>query len=106
MGQYVDNDVSTSKARGASTVLGRRPTNADADVAVMASVDLDRLLRSTRDLTAISRIVDDLAVLGGPGCAQSRQSKKLETSKTRTDGTLSKLREDDERLNREIRQRI
>jgi len=47
----------------------------------------------------------DPATFGGLGYAQSKQGEKLDTIKTQTSGTLSKLREDNERLNRELRQR-
>ncbi|MFJ2355117.1 recombinase family protein [Frigoribacterium sp. NPDC087798] len=53
-GEYVDNDVSASKARGAGTAWGRMLADADAGlVDVVVAVDLDRLLRSTRDLNTL-----------------------------------------------------
>lgn len=52
-----------------------------------------------------STILGDLATFGDLGYAQSKQGEKLDTIKTQTSGTLSKLREDNERLNRELRQR-
>jgi hypothetical protein len=53
-----------------------------------------------------STILGNLAVFGGLGYAQSKQGEKLDTIRTQTNGTLSKLREDNERLNRELRERI
>lgn len=51
-------------------------------------------------------VLGNLAVFGGLGYAQSKQGEKLDRIQGQTNGTLSKLREDNERLNRELRQRI
>lgn len=47
-----------------------------------------------------STILGNLAIFGGLGYAQSKQGEQLKTIKTQTNGTLSKLREDNARLNR------
>ena len=46
-----------------------------------------------------SGILGNLAIFGGLGYAQVKQSEKLDTIKTQTNGTLSALREDNARLN-------
>jgi site-specific DNA recombinase len=53
-GEYVDDDISASKARGSGTAWARMLEDADAGlVEVVVGVDLDRLLRSTRDLNTL-----------------------------------------------------
>lgn len=53
-GTYVDDGVSASKQRGAGTEWGRMLADADAGLLdVVVGVDLDRLLRSTRDLNTL-----------------------------------------------------
>ena len=54
VGEYLDNDVSASKARGPKTAWGRMLAAADdARFDVVIALDLDRLLRSTRDLNTL-----------------------------------------------------
>ncbi|MGN7704081.1 recombinase family protein [Cellulosimicrobium sp. 22601] len=54
VGEYVDLDVSASKRRGPGTAWHRLLTDADAGrLDVVIAVDLDRLLRSTRDLNTL-----------------------------------------------------
>jgi site-specific DNA recombinase len=54
VGTYVDNEVSASKARGAGTAWARMLADADAGlIDVVVAVDLDRLLRTTRDLNVL-----------------------------------------------------
>jgi site-specific DNA recombinase len=54
VGTYVDDGVSASKARGAGTAWDRMLRDAgDGLVDVVIGVDLDRLLRSTRDLNTL-----------------------------------------------------
>ena len=61
-GTYVDDGISASKARGAGTAWERMLSDADAKrFEVVIGVDLDRLLRSTRDLNTL--IDHDLAVI-------------------------------------------
>lgn len=45
-----------------------------------------------------STILGNLAIFGGLGYAQSKQGEQLKTIKTQTNGTLSKLREENARL--------
>ncbi|UOW00827.1 recombinase family protein [Agrococcus sp. SCSIO52902] len=55
VGEYIDNDTSASKARAAGTAWARLlddATHGRFDVAV--AVDLDRLVRSTRDLVTLA----------------------------------------------------
>ncbi|WP_444662806.1 recombinase family protein [Cellulomonas sp. CW35] len=52
VGTYIDNDVTASKPRGAQTAWGRMLAAA-ADIDVTVSVDLDRVVRSTRDLNTL-----------------------------------------------------
>ncbi|MFC7430663.1 MULTISPECIES: recombinase family protein [unclassified Agrococcus] len=54
VGEYVDNDVSASKPRGPGTAW-HRLVNADASTRpdVILAVDLDRLLRTQRDLVTL-----------------------------------------------------
>jgi hypothetical protein len=49
-----------------------------------------------------SGILGNLAIFGGLGYAQVKQSEKLDTIRTQTNGTLSALREDNARLNAEL----
>lgn len=49
---YVDNDVSASKARGPKTAWGQMLAHAD-DIDVVIGVDLDRVVRSTRDINVL-----------------------------------------------------
>lgn len=49
---YIDNDVSASKARGPDTAWGRMLAAADG-LDVVIGVDLDRVVRSTRDLNTL-----------------------------------------------------
>jgi len=52
--EYVDNDTSASKARGATTGWGRLLEDlARNRIEAVVAVDLDRLLRSTRDLNTL-----------------------------------------------------
>lgn len=51
-GSYVDNDVTASKPRGPKTAWGRMLADAE-DIDVVISVDLDRVVRSTRDLNTL-----------------------------------------------------
>jgi len=51
-GSYVDNDVTASKPRGAKTAWGRMLADAE-DIDVVISVDLDRVVRNTRDLNTL-----------------------------------------------------
>lgn len=54
VGEYADDDVSASKTRGMGTSWARMLADADAGlVEVVVAVDLDRLLRSTRDLNTL-----------------------------------------------------
>jgi site-specific DNA recombinase len=54
VGEYADDDVSASKTRGTGTSWARMLADADAGlVEVVVAVDLDRLLRSTRDLNTL-----------------------------------------------------
>lgn len=46
---FIDNDVSASNPRGTGTVWGRMLAASD-DLDVVIGVDLDRVVRSTRDL--------------------------------------------------------
>lgn len=50
--EYVDNDVSASKTRGPATGWGRMLAAAD-EFDVVVAVNLDRLLRTQRDLTTL-----------------------------------------------------
>ncbi|GAA1677436.1 recombinase family protein [Microbacterium lacus] len=53
-GTYLDDGVSASKNRGAGTAWERMLSDADAGrIDVVVGVDLDRLLRSTRDLNTL-----------------------------------------------------
>ncbi len=53
-GVYIDNDVSASKVRGAGTAWARMLADTDAGlIDYVVAVDLDRLLRSTRDLNTL-----------------------------------------------------
>lgn len=45
-----------------------------------------------------STILGNLAIFGGLGYAQSKQGEQLKTIKSQTNGTLSKLQEDNARL--------
>lgn len=49
---FIDNDVSASKPRGPATAWGRMLAAAD-DLDVVIGVDLDRVVRSTRDLNTL-----------------------------------------------------
>ena len=49
---FIDNDVSASKPRGPGTAWGRMLAAAD-DLDVVIGVDLDRVVRSTRDLNTL-----------------------------------------------------
>lgn len=49
---YVDNDVSASKTRGDQTAWGRMLAHSD-DIDVVIGVDLDRVVRSTRDINVL-----------------------------------------------------
>lgn len=49
---YEDNDVSASKARGPRTAWGRMLAHAD-EIDVVIGVDLDRVVRSTRDINVL-----------------------------------------------------
>jgi DNA invertase Pin-like site-specific DNA recombinase len=49
---FIDNDVSASKARSDQTAWGRLLAASDA-IDVVVSVDLDRIVRSTRDLNTL-----------------------------------------------------
>ena len=51
-------------------------------------------------------VLGNLAVFGGLGYAQTKQGEKLETIRSQTNGNLSKLQEENARLNRELRQRL
>lgn len=52
--EYADNDTSASRTRGPETAWGRMLADAQADrFDVVIAVDLDRLLRSTRDLVTL-----------------------------------------------------
>lgn len=52
--EYVDNDVSATKARGAGTAWSRLLEDARSRrLDVVVAVDLDRLLRDTRDLATV-----------------------------------------------------
>lgn len=52
--EYVDNDVSASKARGADTAWGRMlGAAAEGHVDVVVAVNLDRLLRTQKDLVTL-----------------------------------------------------
>lgn len=52
--EYIDNDTSASKTRGASTGWGRMLTDIGRGAFdVIVAVDLDRLLRTTRDLNTL-----------------------------------------------------
>lgn len=52
--EYADNDTSASKARGPETQWGQMLAAADRDeFEVVIAVDLDRLLRTTRDLNTL-----------------------------------------------------
>lgn len=54
VGEYVDNDVTASKPRGRGTAWARLLDDLGADrVRVVVAVDLDRLLRTTRDLNTL-----------------------------------------------------
>jgi len=54
VGEYADNDTSASKARGEGTGWARMLRDIEAGrVEAVVAVDLDRLLRSTRDLNAL-----------------------------------------------------
>lgn len=54
VGEYADNDVSASKVRGARTAWGRMLADATAGtIDVVVALDLDRLLRTTRDLNTL-----------------------------------------------------
>lgn len=53
--EYIDNDTSATKRRGAGTAWHDMLTDLSRGIAdVVVAVDLDRLLRSTRDLLAIT----------------------------------------------------
>lgn len=53
-GTYVDNDVTASKPRGAGTAWGRMLADRAAGLLdVVVGVDLDRVVRSTRDLNTL-----------------------------------------------------
>lgn len=53
-GEYVDDGHSASKARGSGTAWARMLADADAGLLeVVIAVDLDRLLRTTRDLNVL-----------------------------------------------------
>ncbi len=53
-GSYIDDDITASKPRGADTAWGRMLADAKAGVIdVVVGVDIDRLLRSTRDLNTL-----------------------------------------------------
>jgi DNA invertase Pin-like site-specific DNA recombinase len=53
-GVYIDNDVSASKVRGKGTDWARLLNDATVgDIDTVVSVDLDRLLRTTRDLNTL-----------------------------------------------------
>jgi site-specific DNA recombinase len=55
IGEYEDNDTSASKARGAATAWGRLLKDASAKkFDVVIAVDLDRLLRTVRDLVTLT----------------------------------------------------
>lgn len=51
-GEYVDNDVTASKPRGAGTAWGQMLAHAGR-LDVVMGVDLDRVVRSTRDLNTL-----------------------------------------------------
>lgn len=52
--EYVDDDVSASKTRGPGTAWAKMLSDASAgNIDVVIGVDLDRLLRSTRDLNTL-----------------------------------------------------
>ncbi len=54
VGEYADNDTSASKVRGEGTDWARMLRDIEAGrVEAVVAVDLDRLLRSTRDLNAL-----------------------------------------------------
>lgn len=54
VGEYVDNDISATKARGSKTAWAKLLTDARAGAFdVVISVDLDRLLRSIQDLITL-----------------------------------------------------
>ncbi|HWU45225.1 MAG TPA: recombinase family protein [Humibacter sp.] len=53
-GEYIDNDVSASKARGAGTDWARLLRDAESRLVThVVAVDLDRLIRSTRELLTL-----------------------------------------------------
>lgn len=53
-GSYVDDDITASKPRGPGTAWGRMLADAKAGlIDVVVGVDMDRLLRSTRDLNTL-----------------------------------------------------
>lgn len=52
VGSFIDNDVSASKPRGPQTAWGRMLAQAK-DIDVVVGVDLDRVVRSTRDLNTL-----------------------------------------------------
>jgi len=51
--EFTDNDISASKERGPHTGWGRMLDGIGRDFEVVVAVDLDRLLRSTRDLNVL-----------------------------------------------------
>ena len=51
--EYADNDTSASKARGDGTAWARMLAGVGHDFDVIVAVDLDRLLRTTRDLNVL-----------------------------------------------------
>ncbi len=54
VGTYIDNDVTASAPRGPDTAWGRMLADASAGrVDVVVAVDLDRVVRSTRDLNTL-----------------------------------------------------
>lgn len=55
IGEYEDNDTSASKLRGSGTAWGRLIADArDGNFDVVIAVDLDRLLRTVRDLVTLT----------------------------------------------------
>lgn len=64
--EYVDNDVSASKPRGAGTAWHRLIADAKAGVVeVVVAVDQDRLLRGIRDLATLIEVGVRLATVDG-----------------------------------------
>lgn len=63
--EYIDNDVSASKPRGAGTAWHRLTTKGADHLDVVVAVDADRLIRSLRDLVTLIDLGVKIATVDG-----------------------------------------